>query len=1016
MYERFISGTVLFIILIGGCLSFNIEVKAPTSFSGSDGEYFGYSVAFHKANGAYWALVGAILSNSTGTLTQNRNGALYRCPINNSSACINMAVDDTAPTSSEIKVGQQLGANVLSLGNNKGIMTCAPRFKDRSGANIWLHGRCAYVDGQNFQQGSKFWNPCVNERTQTNAGFGYCTAGFSAVIARQNIFVAGLPGVQQSVGRLAFQNILNIKDESGLNGRVLTTNDRITADNMMGYSVTWGMFSPSSLLGNVVGGAPSGSKKKGKVIVYQLNSNFPVYAVLENPDTAMAIGSYFGAALCAVDLTNDKISDLVVGAPLFSTNRDEGKAYIYITDQRGAINLKGSITGDGTIGARFGSSISSPGDLNADGYNDLIVGAPFGGTDGKGAVYIYHGSASGLGNNYQPVQKIYASSIPGTPSSFGHAISGGLDVDDNGYADFIVGSFLSDKVHVFKTKPVLRFVRELKTNVTKISLSKNSTGTCKVEGSSSYQCLQLQFCATYSGTGVPNSIDLIVKYELDKDQLAGKRAFFISGASKLSEMESTVTYNRGTQNCQTKTVYVLDNLRNSIRPITMAVSYDYREPAGGCNGKPCPVIDMYQTKSVSIQATYVKDCGSDDVCNANLVVKASPVLSKGETELVFGKVKTFSVKIEVTNKGEDAFLSKMNVAFSNDFKAAGVDFVNQQSPLWERQNEKDDRQSINFNLDNPFSSNQKLDIVVKFTIAKDRPSKKSLIFNIKATSVSNETVEADNSAVVTVTSALQADLTVSGSASPDKFFYDKVQRAATKDLMNETQVGPVVDYSFLIQNLGPSPVQGLYSRVSLVTKHNNKWLLMLFSAQVEGSISCSLGNKLNPLNLTASSNVQSRKRREASVAQDGTTVLNCRTATCITFDCYMGLLKQGESRTVKLRTRLFQNTFIEEKRGPTQLNAKISIVIPQEEKQFLRQPVNHKPDDAVVSIQISPPVSKTEGKKEAVAWWIILLSVLGALLLIGVVVFVLWKVGFFKRKLKGKKITGPTDNDDEMLD
>ena len=53
------------------------------------------------------------------------------------------------------------------------------------------------------------------------------------------------------------------------------------------------------------------------------------------------------------------------------------------------------------------------------------------------------------------------------------------------------------------------------------------------------------------------SSDLIVKYELDKDQLAGKRAFFISGASKLTEMESTVTYNRGTQNCQTKTVYVL---------------------------------------------------------------------------------------------------------------------------------------------------------------------------------------------------------------------------------------------------------------------------------------------------------------------------------------------------------------------------------------------------------------------------------------------------------------------------
>ena len=37
---------------------------------------------------------------------------------------------------------------------------------------------------------------------------------------------------------------------------------------------------------------------------------------------------------------------------------------------------------------------------------------------------------------------------------------------------------------------------------------------------------------------------------------------------------------------------------------------------------------------------------------------------------------------------------------------------------------------------------------------------------------------------------------------------------------------------FQIQNQGPSPVDGLYSRVSLVSKHNNKWLMILFSAQV----------------------------------------------------------------------------------------------------------------------------------------------------------------------------------------
>ena len=43
---------------------------------------------------------------------------------------------------------------------------------------------------------------------------------------------------------------------------------------------------------------------------------------------------------------------------------------------------------------------------------------------------------------------------------------------------------------------------------------------------------------------------------------------------------------------------------------------------------------------------------------------------------MFGKVNTLTLKIEVTNKGENAFLSKMDIIYPNDFTAAGVDFVN----------------------------------------------------------------------------------------------------------------------------------------------------------------------------------------------------------------------------------------------------------------------------------------------------------------------------------------------------
>lgn len=42
------------------------------------------------------------------------------------------------------------------------------------------------------------------------------------------------------------------------------------------------------------------------------------------------MGSYFGSSLCAVDLNTDGLSDLLVGAPMFSEIRDEGQVTVYI--------------------------------------------------------------------------------------------------------------------------------------------------------------------------------------------------------------------------------------------------------------------------------------------------------------------------------------------------------------------------------------------------------------------------------------------------------------------------------------------------------------------------------------------------------------------------------------------------------------------------------------------------------------------------------------------------------------
>ena len=55
-------------------------------------------------------------------------------------------------------------------------------------------------------------------------------------------------------------------------------------------------------------------------------------------------------------------------------------------------------------GARFGTAIAAVTDLNQDGFNDVVIGAPLE-NDHRGAVYIYHGEGRDLKEKYVQVQQ-----------------------------------------------------------------------------------------------------------------------------------------------------------------------------------------------------------------------------------------------------------------------------------------------------------------------------------------------------------------------------------------------------------------------------------------------------------------------------------------------------------------------------------------------------------------------------------------------------------------------------------
>ena len=129
------------------------------------------------------------------------------------------------------------------------------------------------------------------------------------------------------------------------------------------------------------------------------------------------------------DVNGDGYGDVLVGAPGFGAST-QGRAFLYSGSGSG-LATSPAWTMDGTqVGATLGQSVSSAGDVNRDGYSDVLIGEP-----GISRVRVYHGSSSGLRTTSTPT-------LVGT-SDFGSSVAAAGDVNGDGYGDAIVGTPMS---------------------------------------------------------------------------------------------------------------------------------------------------------------------------------------------------------------------------------------------------------------------------------------------------------------------------------------------------------------------------------------------------------------------------------------------------------------------------------------------------------------------------------------------------------------------------------------------
>ncbi|XP_074658698.1 integrin alpha-PS1-like [Tubulanus polymorphus] len=1068
-------------------LTFNLDTHIPLIKTGHPDSYFGFSVAEHIiALGAPTPnqsviLIGAPRGNSTFMRRVVRPGVVYSCPISHArhTDCQLLRIDDLGrvekPADDESKDNQWMGVTLRSQGPGKKVLTCGHRYQ-KVGVKAqyqWGYGICYVL--YNSLDVDKPFPPCEG-RPKTYKGYflyGYCQAGVSGVLSEQNNIILGLPGINVWAGGISKNTIAE-----GLEGDTWWYTSKVdpppvAKNSYLGFSVGTGRLLPG--IDDVyASGAPHASLNLGEVILFTQNTTEKMLQKVEVL-TGDQFGASFGYEVVVIDINNDGHDDLVVGAPFYMAPLVGGKILVYMNNGSGIrsstkpvsiLSREMEATECKKLNcqqARFGFSLANLGDLNKDGYNDLAVGAPY---EGNGAVYIFNGKKTGL--DTKPSQRITAEDmkIPNwirstttlnAMKTFGYSLSGGMDLDLNGYPDLLVGAYESNSAALLRARPAIN----LRTNFSSIPAAIRPVYTGPYCQEQSRICFDLEICFKYIDKEllVAPRITYTVIAERFEESIKYSRVSFTAvprGRSDRYRFTGQMTLHQAFQD-RFKCVRLhafLDmgtgdddkpSNQDLLNPIFFKIKYNIVEktPDPLKEGEPLPDINSFPTfnKEVSeqfLKVEFIKNCGDDQICHSDLKVDAKvnlPQQGRGGTYLLsYGEVKVLKVDVKLTNTGEDAHLSQFTMKFPPTLVTKKLDIPCEKSAGF-----------LRCEIGNPFAANQTKEFSISFHTKRLSSSDRDISIELGVNTSSSEKSPTDDYKIIPIRVIQKADIWLRGGSTPEQVFYGHpaVGESAIKF---EDEIGYPLTQSYEVLNQGPGTIA--YSTVEIYwpyevenKRDQGKHLLYLIEKpQVEGKGGqCIMGpGQVNPLGIvinerhrltlrspvdaepgssdnnevtynTPPSNRNKRDyviRSEEVVGTGGKkqniVSLDCekrasgyRTAKCFRFKCQIAELGPRETATIRIRARLWNHTLVEDYPYVHYVNIRSKAIVRIDKRLNIEQ--DDTTNDYTSALTVAyPDIPPKEA--EDIPLWIIIVAICAGLLLLIIIILVCWKLGFFKRK------------------
>ncbi|KAH9414066.1 Itga9p [Dermatophagoides pteronyssinus] len=365
----------------------------------------------------------------------------------------------------------------------------------------------------------------------------YAMAGFSATISTdQDSIFLGAPGYDDWRGAVAKINLNDFPDTIKIDdGKVkLDSLESLERDVYLGYSITSGNYFQGDQ--EIIALGIPRNNLTGSVILITRLFGQPI-TILDGQQ----MYEYFGHSLLTIDANQDGFDDLLVAAPMYSSWRnnlyDEGRVFFYQSNRVQGFKEPKILSGDSKPMARFGTAMANLGDTNMDGFPDVAIGAPYE-DDYRGSVYIYRGSPQGILEKY--VQKISAAKHLSSLNlnGFGYSFSSNVDIDDNEYNDLLIGSYLSEKAILLRTRPIISIQASIHLNDDYVDLQQ----PCEYDNGQilnyNASCVRIKFCFYITSKYENHPIDSALQCSLQLDPIFN-RAFILRSISGRSEYLST---------------------------------------------------------------------------------------------------------------------------------------------------------------------------------------------------------------------------------------------------------------------------------------------------------------------------------------------------------------------------------------------------------------------------------------------------------------------------------------------